>query len=110
MPPSRRSAAKPADVPDTDAERAEPAADVAESYSGQAARLAEQVRAAVEEISETLGGLREQVDRVQQTEPAVAEARAADGVRRVPMAVGEVERALVGLRSAGVEVARRSAG
>jgi len=110
MPPSKKADPKPAD--DRTAARAADTPDGAGkgSYAVQAARLAEQVQAAVEEISETLGGLRQQVDWVQRTEPAVAEARAADGVRRIPMAVGDVERALSGLRSAAAEVARRAAG
>ncbi len=109
MPPSRKAAAKPA-------ESAEPAPDTPgsaggeTSYSGHAVRLAEQVRDAVEKIGGMLDGLREQVGRVQQTEPTVTESPVADGVRRVPMAVGEVERALGGLRAAGAEVARRAGG
>lgn len=80
------------------------------SYSGQAAKLAADARGAVEQMREQLWELVEQVSQVQQTAPDVTESAVADGVRRIPMAVGEVVRAMQGLQAAASELAQRAAG
>ncbi|MDF5758603.1 hypothetical protein [Spongiactinospora sp. TRM90649] len=80
------------------------------TYSEQATALAIDVRALAEDVGERLDGLLGHVNRVQQTAPEVTEAAAADGVRRIPMAVGDVLRTLEGLRAAAGDLAQRAAG
>ena len=107
MPPAKKSETKPtaeaAAPPDTTAN-----ADA--SYSGQAAKLAADAQRLVDQTRDRLEGLMHGVQHVQQTAPTVTEAAVADGVRRIPMAVGEVRRAVDGLQAAAAELAQRAAG
>lgn len=77
------------------------------SYGGKAADLATDVRTTVDNIREQLGGLTDQVEDLQQnTAPTADESLAADGVRRIPMAVDAVRRALDGLNAAAADLQR----
>lgn len=97
-------------MPPKKPETAKPATKAAPSYSEQAAALADDARALAERVRGEVTDLVERVNEVQQTEPTVQEAPAADGVRRVPMAVGDVIRALEGLTAAAAELQQRAAG
>lgn len=76
-------------------------------YAEQAAALADDARALAEGIREDLAKLRERfVDDFADTAPEPANASAADGVRRVPMAIDEVVRAIEGLTLVAAELSR----
>jgi hypothetical protein len=79
------------------------------SYGGKAADLAARVRTTVDKIREQFSDLTDEVDDLQHnTTPTAAEIPTADGVRRIPMAVGEVLRALDGLNAAAADLAHRA--
>ena len=79
------------------------------AYSKAAGDLAAAAREAAEEIRERMADLRERFDKVQETAPSASEGMVADGVRRVPMAAGEVERVAEGLLAAAGDLAQRAA-
>ncbi|MGI5155815.1 hypothetical protein [Microbispora sp. CA-102843] len=78
------------------------------AYTDAAAGLAAAARETADNIGKQLRDLQEKYDGVQQTAPSISEATVSAGVQRIPMAIGEVERALEGLRMAGAELASRA--
>lgn len=80
----------------------------AESYLDQAAALATDVRALAEGMREALAEVEDRCAKVNETAPEAAAYAAADGVRRIPMATGDVRRALEGLVHAAAELATKA--
>ena len=78
------------------------------AYADAAADLAAAARETAEKIRKQLTDLREHYDGVQKNTPSTTEGVIAAGVGRIPMAVGEVERALEGLLMASAELASRA--
>lgn len=77
------------------------------SYGEQAAQLAADTRALAERFRDELNDHLAKVDDLQQNaEPTMAEVPAADGVRRIPMAAGDVTQALEGLAAAAANLQR----
>lgn len=97
-------------MPPKKPETAKPATKAAPSYSEQAAALADDARALAERVRGEIDDLLAQVEQVQRTEPGVTEALVADGVRRIPMATGDVVRALEGLSVHAATLQQRAAG
>lgn len=102
------TAKKPAQAPaksDTNAPAEK--ASGADTYSSRAAALGAAVRDTVEELRSQVNDVVGQVDDLQQNnEPEPVEIPVADGVRRIPMAAGEVLRALDGLNAAAADLQR----
>lgn len=81
------------------------------AYSDKAAALAADVREYVDTTRTDLNKLLTRLnDDVQQTDRTIAEGATAEGVRRIPMASGDVTRALEGLAAAAAELQQRAAG
>lgn len=71
--------------------------DDAPSYKEQASALADDTRALVDDIREQLDDVLKRCTDLNDTEPTDRERPAADGIRRVPMSLADVKRALDGL-------------
>lgn len=79
------------------------------SYAEQAAVLADDTRALAESIRADLGKLRQRcVDDFRDIAPEPTDAPAADGVRRIPMGIDEVTRALDGLAVTAADLTRQA--
>lgn len=79
----------------------------AASYGERANALAADTRELADNIREDLAKLRERcIDDFADTAPEPADAAAADGVRRIPMAIDEVTRALDGLVVTAADLTR----
>lgn len=91
--------------------KAEPTVAAAEStsYAEQAAALADDTRALAESIRSDLADLKDHCGQLNQTAPEPEDQPAADAVRRVPMGVDEVTRALDGLVAVAVDLAGKAA-
>lgn len=76
------------------------------SYSEKATALAADTRALADSVREDLAKLIDQIGALNETEPTADEARVADGVRRIPMGVNEVTRAVAALDHAAADLAR----
>jgi len=87
---------------------ADPEPERAESYIDQAAALAADVRALAEGMRAALVEVEERCAEVNQTAPEPTAFAAADGVRRIPMATGDVHRALEGLVHAAADLATKA--
>ncbi|OLT24404.1 hypothetical protein BJF79_13765 [Actinomadura sp. CNU-125] len=86
-----------------------PAAKTEQTYTDRAAALADEARAAADTIRAQVEAVNGKVLELQQEMmPRPGEARVAGGVRRLPMATGDVSRAVEGLMAAAVDLQRRA--
>jgi hypothetical protein len=110
--PAKGTTAKTADEQPAPVLAPDVAAAVQESpdgaYSSAAADYADAARKIVDDMREQLDDLDKHFDEVQENVPGTDEALVADGVRRIPMALGELRRALEGLQNAAGELAQRA--
>lgn len=81
----------------------------AKSYSELAASLADDVRAIAEGMRDKLNEVTERCAEVNETAPTPEDFQAASGVRRIPMSVDDVNRALSGLVAVAADLARNVA-
>lgn len=79
------------------------------SYGEQAASLAADTRALTERIREDLGKLTDRISGINETAPTADDVLVADGIRRVPMVIEEVHRALAALDVAAADLSRAAA-
>lgn len=78
------------------------------TYGEQAAALAADTRDLAENITGELDKLASRIDDINETEPTADEAPAADGIRRIPMAIDEAKRAMHALVVAAADLTRQA--
>lgn len=83
--------------------------DTGKSYAEQAATLAADTRKLADDMRQQLADLVNRCGELNDLEPAAEDGPAADTVRRVPMSVGDIDRALEGLATVAGELAQKAA-
>lgn len=79
------------------------------TYADEAAKLAADTRAMADDMRQQLADLNTRCGKVNENEPIAADGPAADTVRRIPMAVSDIDRALEGLATVAGELAQKTA-
>lgn len=79
------------------------------TYTDQALALADDTRALADSIRADLDKLTDRISGFGDLTPGDGDGATADGVRRLPMAIAEVRRALAALDLEGAELARTAA-
>lgn len=79
------------------------------TYADEAAKLAADTRAMADDMRQQLADLNTRCGKVGENEPAADDGPAADTVRRIPMAVSDIDRALEGLATVAGELAQKTA-
>ncbi|MGH3375993.1 MAG: hypothetical protein ACRDP6_14740 [Actinoallomurus sp.] len=77
-------------------------------YADQAAVLADDTRALAEDIRADLDKLTERINGFGDLTPGDSDGPTADGIRRLPAAVAEVQRTLQGLALAAADLSRQA--
>lgn len=79
------------------------------TYADEAAKLAADTRTMADDMRQQLADLNTRCGKVNENEPTAADGPAADTVRRIPMAVSDIDRALEGLATVAGELAQKTA-
>lgn len=79
------------------------------TYADEAAKLAADTRVMADDMRQQLADLNTRCGKVNENEPTAADGPAADTVRRIPMAVSDIDRALEGLATVAGELAQKTA-
>jgi hypothetical protein len=88
---------------------AKSAAGTGKSYADEAATLAADTRKLADDMRQQLANLVNRCGELNDLEPAAEDGPAADTVRRIPMSVGDIDRALEGLATVAGELAQKAA-
>lgn len=98
-----------ASAKNTSSTKAATKSDTDKPYAEQAATLAADTRAMADDMRQQLADLVNRCGEVNETEPAAEDGPAADTVRRIPMSVSDIDRALEGLATVAGELAQKTA-